>query len=101
MKLGGSQSRSGRGSEEKNSQPLPALEPPIIQPITQRYATDLSRLKYIRLDILNYMISDHEIQNILRFPNSGQIRPKSEYKTHFPGTPAQNSRDVNPSAPLH
>jgi hypothetical protein len=30
-KLGGPQIRSGRGSEEKNSQPLPGLELPIIQ----------------------------------------------------------------------
>jgi hypothetical protein len=29
--LGGSQSRSGRGGEEKNSQPLLEIEPPIIQ----------------------------------------------------------------------
>jgi hypothetical protein len=28
-RLGGPQSRSGRGGEEKNSQPLPGLEPPI------------------------------------------------------------------------
>jgi hypothetical protein len=38
--LGGPQSRSGRGGEEKNSQPLPGLEPPIIQ----RYTTELSWL---------------------------------------------------------
>jgi hypothetical protein len=38
-RLGGPQSRSGRGGEEKNSQPLPGLEPPIIQPIVQRYVT--------------------------------------------------------------
>jgi hypothetical protein len=36
-RLGGAQSRSGRGGEEKNSQPLLGLEPPIIQPIAQRY----------------------------------------------------------------
>jgi hypothetical protein len=36
-RLGGPQSRSGRGGEEKNSHPLPGLEPPIIQPIAQRY----------------------------------------------------------------
>jgi hypothetical protein len=35
--LGGPQSRSGRGSGTKNSQPLPGLDPPIIQPIAQRY----------------------------------------------------------------
>jgi hypothetical protein len=42
--LGGHQSRSGHGGEEKNSQPLPGLEPPIIQPVAQRYTTELSRL---------------------------------------------------------
>jgi hypothetical protein len=34
-RLGGSQSRSGHGGEEKNSQPPPGLEPPIIQPVVQ------------------------------------------------------------------
>jgi len=34
-KLDGPQDRSGRGGEEKNSQPLPRLEPPIIQPVAQ------------------------------------------------------------------
>jgi hypothetical protein len=43
-RLGEPQSRSGRGGEEKNSQPLPGLEPPIIQPVAQSYTTDLSRL---------------------------------------------------------
>jgi hypothetical protein len=43
-RLGGSQIRSGRGGEEKNSQPLPVLEPPIIQPVAQRYTTELSWL---------------------------------------------------------
>jgi hypothetical protein len=38
--LGGPQSQSGRGGEEKNSQPLPGLEPPIIQPATQPYTTE-------------------------------------------------------------
>jgi hypothetical protein len=31
-RLGGTQSRSGRGGEENNSQPLPGIEPPIIGP---------------------------------------------------------------------
>jgi hypothetical protein len=43
-RLGGPQSRSGRGGEEKNPQLLPELEPPIIQPAGQRYTTELSRL---------------------------------------------------------
>jgi hypothetical protein len=39
-RLGGPQSRSGPGGEEKNSQPLPGLEPPIIQPVVQRYTAE-------------------------------------------------------------
>jgi hypothetical protein len=40
----GPRSRSRHGGEEKDSQPLPGLEPPIIQPIAQRCTTELSRL---------------------------------------------------------
>jgi hypothetical protein len=43
-RFGGPQSRSWRGGEEKNSQPIAGLEPPIIQPVAQRYTTELSRL---------------------------------------------------------
>jgi hypothetical protein len=43
-RLCGHQSRSGRGGEEKNSQPLPWLEPLVIQPVTQRYSTEPYRL---------------------------------------------------------
>jgi hypothetical protein len=43
-RLGGPQNRSGRGGEEKNSQPLPGLEPSIIQPEAQRYTIELSQL---------------------------------------------------------
>jgi hypothetical protein len=32
------------GGEEKNSQALPGLETPIIQPVAQRYTTELSQL---------------------------------------------------------
>jgi hypothetical protein len=39
-RMGGLQSRSGRGSEEKNFQLMLGLEPPIIQ----RYTTELSLL---------------------------------------------------------
>jgi hypothetical protein len=35
-RLSGLQSRSEHGGEEKNSQPLSGLEPPIIQPAAQR-----------------------------------------------------------------
>jgi hypothetical protein len=40
-KEGGPQSRSGHGSEEKNSHLLPGLEPLIMQPVAQRYSTEL------------------------------------------------------------
>jgi hypothetical protein len=40
-RLGGSQSPSGRGGEEENTQPTPGLEPTIIQPVAQRYTTQL------------------------------------------------------------
>jgi hypothetical protein len=43
-RMGGPQSRSGRGGEEKNSQPLPELEYAIIQAVDQHYTTELSRL---------------------------------------------------------
>jgi hypothetical protein len=43
-RMGGPQSHSGRGGEEVNSQPLPGLELPIIQPVAQRYTAELSRL---------------------------------------------------------
>jgi hypothetical protein len=42
--LGGPQSRSGHGGEEKNSQPLLGLEPPVIRPVAQFCTTELSRL---------------------------------------------------------
>jgi hypothetical protein len=47
-RLGGLQNRSAHGDEEKNSQPLPGLEPPIIQPVAQRSTTEKSiRASYI------------------------------------------------------
>jgi hypothetical protein len=44
MRLDGPQSRSGCRGEEKNSQPLPGLEPSIIQPVAQLSTTELTRL---------------------------------------------------------
>jgi hypothetical protein len=54
MRLGGPQSRSGLVGDEKNSQPLPGLEPPIIQSVAQRYTTELSQL--IQIYILAFRI---------------------------------------------
>jgi hypothetical protein len=36
-RLGGPQSRSGHGNEKKNFEPLPGLEPSIIQSVAQSY----------------------------------------------------------------
>jgi len=47
-RLSGPQSRSGRGGEEKDSQPLPGLEP---QPVAQRYTTELSHTYVIFLKV--------------------------------------------------
>jgi hypothetical protein len=43
-RLGGPHNQSGRGGKEKNSQPLPGLEPQIIQPVAQRYTAELTQL---------------------------------------------------------
>jgi hypothetical protein len=55
-KLGGPQSWSGHNGEEKNSDPLPGLESPIIQPGAQRYTAELARLlaKVVKRKFLHY-----------------------------------------------
>jgi hypothetical protein len=62
-RLGGSQSLFGRGGEEKNSQALPGLEPPIIQPVAQRYTTDLRVLRTLFSCTYNlcsfFRVADH------------------------------------------
>jgi hypothetical protein len=40
-RLGGTHNRSGPNGEEKNSQLLQDIEPPIIQPVVQRYTVEL------------------------------------------------------------
>jgi hypothetical protein len=64
-RLGGPQSRSGRGGEEKNSYTLPELELPIIHPIAQCYTAELSQLlnesKITVLNVVIYVLFDsHE-----------------------------------------
>jgi hypothetical protein len=56
-RLGKPHSRSGSGGEDKNSQPLLWLEPPIIHPVLQRYTTELSRILVFYLHIL-FVFSD-------------------------------------------
>jgi hypothetical protein len=50
-RLCGPQSRSGRGGEEKNSQPLQGHKPPIIQPVGQRYTAELSHCHLVMINI--------------------------------------------------
>jgi hypothetical protein len=52
-RLGGPQSRFGRGGKEKNSQPLPGLEPPITSPVAQRYTTELFRILMCTVETRN------------------------------------------------
>jgi hypothetical protein len=55
-RLGWPQSRSGRGGEEKNFQPLPGLEPPITQPVVQRHTTvemDLRQMGLEAMDLIH------------------------------------------------
>jgi hypothetical protein len=62
-RLGGPQCRSGR-ADEKNSQSLPRLEPPIIQPVARRYTAELSWLrsvKYLKstpLSLIAHLLGD-------------------------------------------
>jgi hypothetical protein len=54
-RLGEPQSRSGRGGEEKNSQPLPGIEPPIVRPVDLCYTTELFRLMVWLIVNQNYI----------------------------------------------
>jgi hypothetical protein len=67
-RLGGSQSRSGRGGEEKNSHSLPGFEPPIIQPVDQHYTNELFRLPQ---NSVTCTFEIHRIVKVLQtlFPN--------------------------------
>jgi hypothetical protein len=56
-RLGWPQSRSGRGGEEKNFQPLPGLEPPIIQPIAQSYTTKRSVFYGVNLCLIQWTVN--------------------------------------------
>jgi hypothetical protein len=65
-RLGGSQSRSRRGGEEKNSQLLPGFEPPIIQSIAQRYTMELFRHRNMELFSLSPQYNDDGFDNWIR-----------------------------------
>jgi hypothetical protein len=56
-RLGGPQTRSGRGGEDKNSQHLPVLEHRIIQSVVQRCTTELSRFRALLMFTSNLKTS--------------------------------------------
>jgi hypothetical protein len=69
-RLGGPQSRSGRGGEGKKHQPLPGLEPPIIQPVAQRYRTALhihSTVSYQVTRFFNFLTAGQRQPTQLKF----------------------------------
>jgi hypothetical protein len=71
-RLGGPQSRSGRGGEEKIPQCLPALElrTPIIQPVTccfTDWATRALKIKAVRLNL--YSLIEYSLDVVLWYTN--------------------------------
>jgi hypothetical protein len=56
-RLGGPHSQSG-GGEEKTSQPLQGLEPPIIQPVAQRYITEPYLILAVTIGKLKHKLED-------------------------------------------
>jgi hypothetical protein len=74
--MGGPQSRSGHGGEEKNSQHLPGLEPTIIQPVNQRYTTELSQLLFLPVTAIVYSLQMQSIINVSTIPHDIQ-NPKN------------------------
>jgi hypothetical protein len=75
-RLGGPQSRSGRGGKEKNSQPVPGFEPPLIHPVAQRYTTELSQLHiyiYVYVYIYIYTYIHASVSKSFR---TGRLKPK-------------------------
>jgi hypothetical protein len=67
-RLGGHQSRPERGGEKKNSRHLPGLEPPILQPVAQRYNTELCRLlDALLVCLFIYLFSTSFLSSLLHF----------------------------------
>jgi hypothetical protein len=71
-RLDGPQNRSGRGGEEKNSQPLSGLEPTVFQPVSQRCTTELSRLLYVKCRNDTLAWSEQEARQLCE--SSGGVR---------------------------
>jgi hypothetical protein len=63
-RLGGPQSRSGRGGEQKNSQQLSGLEPPFIQPVAQRYTQNFRRKHRVMLPGVDGRVIIERVSNM-------------------------------------
>jgi hypothetical protein len=83
-RLSGPQIRSGSGGEEKNSQPLPGLESLIIQPVAQRYTTEL---KYFLDNVL------YEIRTVIYTVLSGFQEWLSVINEHQSQSGMQNCKE--------
>jgi hypothetical protein len=97
MRLGGPQSLSGHGGKEKNSQTLPRLEPPVIQPVAQRYTTELSRLpsgKYI-LCISQAMYRTFLLENLKRPIRRPRFRWEDNIRMHLKETDWEGVEEVH------
>jgi hypothetical protein len=81
-RLGGLQSRSGRGGEEKNSHPQPGLKSPVIQTVAQRCTTELTRLLCNKAAPLSFWGVQQKTSVSM---NSHMIRTKL-HKTEWKGT---------------
>jgi hypothetical protein len=62
-RLSGPQNRSGLGGEEKNSQPQPGFEPPIILPVAQSYTTELFLLLNLCVSCAKFRV--HSIHTLI------------------------------------
>jgi hypothetical protein len=99
-RLGGPQSRSGCSGEGKNPQSLPGLEPPIIQPVTQRYTTSVNPLRFCRHlgQLTGYGLVDRMIG--VRFPaGAGNFSLRHRVQTGYGTHPASYSMGTGGSFP--
>jgi hypothetical protein len=107
-RLGGPQSRSGRGGEEKNSQPAPGLEPPIHParsptvyhcaiPASPRYETGILTTTHQRS---MYNLKNAEVIYFIGALSSGLKRPGRE-GDHSPplSSGVKNARSLSPLPP--
>jgi hypothetical protein len=100
-RLGGVQSRSRHGGDEKNSQPLSGFEPLMIQPIVQRYTSELSRLIYFTRVQLNVILLSPSLSTkwllFKKFPTKilytflVSFLPTYPSHRHHPASPPQHS----------